>query len=309
MMRPLPVAEVFSRIELRALGWSDSAINRAVRSGRLIRLRRDQFAAVEANPRLAAIAAQRACGDSVISHRSGAMMHGTPLYAIAAFRPDLTVQPGQTGDVAHALLHRATLRKPDVVMIDGVPVTSPARTAIDLARHVPTVSAVVALDYLLHEQLTTWDELAQTAAECHNWPGIGAVRHALALADGRSESVLESISRLTIARLGLPKPRPQVRVYDEHGIFRGRTDFFWDDFDVFGEADGALKYEEEDTALLEEKERQEGIERLGLTAVRWGWSHATRNTDELRRRVLWGFERARYLKASGFPRRWSVSHD
>jgi hypothetical protein len=70
-----------------------------------------------------------------------------------------------------------------------------------------------------------------------------------------------------------------------------------------------LKYQDEDTALVEEKERQEGIERLGLTAVRWGWLHATRNTDELLRRVLWGFERARYLKASGFPRRWSASQD
>jgi hypothetical protein len=180
---------------------------------------------------------------------------------------------------------------------------------MDLARHLPTMSAVGALDFMLHNKLATLEELAEIAARCHNWPRIGAARHALALADERSESVLESISRLTIPRLGLPRPRPQVRIYDEHGVFRGRTDFYWDDFDVFGEADGAMKYADpdDDGVLLDEKVRQEGIERLGLTGVRWGWSQATRHTDELRRRVLWGFERARYLRASGFPRRWSVS--
>lgn len=47
-----------------------------------------------------------------------------------------------------------------------------------------------------------------------------------ALADGRSESVLESLSRAVMFEQGFPKPELQVRLVDSDGEF-GRGDFGW----------------------------------------------------------------------------------
>jgi hypothetical protein len=85
-------------------------------------------------------AAGRACGGSVISHRSAAVRHDLPLLDPPP-RPDLTVRPHCTRDVAAALLHRASLRDEDVVELDGVLVTSMPRTLVDLARSVSVPAA------------------------------------------------------------------------------------------------------------------------------------------------------------------------
>jgi hypothetical protein len=305
-MRPIPPIPVFSRADLRALGWSDSAIARAVGAGRLIRLRRDQFSLVASNPTLDAIAAARSCTGSVISIRSAALFYRVPLYECEPAVPDLTVQPRCTGDVAGALLHRATMRPEDIVELDGVPVTSAARTLFDLARHLPLYAGVVALDFALHEKLTSRAELDEMIELCGNWPKIRRARRALALADERTESVLESVSRLVMLRLNIPAPRPQARVYNAAGVFRGRVDFYWEEFGVFGEADGRLKYKGDDDSLIVEKDRQDELEDLGLVAVRWGWQHATRQVNVLARRLQHGFERGLRLRAAGSPRLWSA---
>ena len=239
----------------------------------------------------------------MISHRSAALMHGLSLLLPPPTRPDLTVQPRRTGDVQDALLHRATLRPQDVVLIDGAPVTSVARTVVDVARHVPTIAGVVTADEALHKELAAADEIAEVLAMCRSWPRIGRARTVVRLADGRSESPLESYSRLVILRLGLPSPRLQVAIYVD-GWFAGRVDFYWDDVGVAGEADGRSKYDGRQV-LTAEKVRQEQMEDPGVVFARWGWLE-TRQPQLLQRRLLRAFDRGRRRDRSGFPRQWSV---
>jgi hypothetical protein len=306
-MRICPPGPVFSRADARACGWSDAALTRAVRSGRVLRLRYDQFTQPEHrdDPRIKAAAAARACRGSVVSHRSAALFHELPLLRPAPSRPDLTISPRATGDVAGALLHRATLRADDVVDIGGVPVTSMPRTLIDLGRSMPTPAAVVAIDAAAHRGLVDATTLERAAHNCRNWPGICRAKRALAAADGRSESPLETVSRLIIAWLGLPTPGLQVPVHDDLGMFVGRPDFYWDGPGVAGEADGQNKYDSR-TALVEEKRRQERLEALGLIVVRWDWNEVTRYPHLLRDRIKSAFERGNNRDRSGFPRGWSV---
>src|SRR5438045_2248854 len=110
-MRSMPASGVLSRREALAAGWTDRALAYAVRSGRLIRIRRGVFAAPDrrTDPVIAAQAAARMCTGSVISHRSAALLHDLPVIGGAGL-PELTVRPDATGDVATARLHRATLR-------------------------------------------------------------------------------------------------------------------------------------------------------------------------------------------------------
>lgn len=307
-MRPLPTDDVFTRADARDLGWTDSAISRAVRSGRLVRLRRGHFAISSAQPPdpwAAARAAAMACGGSVISHRSAALAHGLPLLTPPPTRPDLTVQPRRTGDVAGALLHRAGMPSEDVVDVAGISVTSVARTLIDLGRTVSVAAAVVTIDAALQRGLTDKEELLGVLNRCSNWPRARRAASAVTLADGRAESPLESLSRLAMRHESLPAPQLQAVIRDEYGNFVARCDFYWDEYGVFGEADGRGKYDQR-SVLTAEKVRQEMLENLGLVGVRWGWHDVQYRRHLLGHRIRRGFERGQLRDASGFPRRWSV---
>jgi very-short-patch-repair endonuclease len=182
-----------------------------------------------------------------------------------------------------------------------VPRTGVERTIIDLAREHGTHAGVVAADGALHAGLTTADALSRAIARCRRWPGVRAARDALELADGRSESVLESRSRLALHRSGLPMPELQVAIGNEWGGFVARVDFYWDEFGVVGEADGDVKYDGTDPqTLLAEKKRQSRLEDLGLEVVRWN-SADLRNFDAVAARLRRAFGRR-----GARPRQWTV---
>jgi hypothetical protein len=297
--------EICTRAQARQRGWSDSALTRAVRSGRVVRVRHDQFVLGPMDVlghATSAAAASRACAGSVVSHESAAVIHGLPLIGGPPARPRLTVSPRRTGDVVGALLHRATLRPSDIVAVDGVWLTSPSRTLVDLARSLRPEQAVAATDAALNRGLTSLDDLEDTLRQCAGWPGSRRARGAMAQVDGLAESPLESISRLMMTRFELPVPQLQTRVGDATGLPVARLDFYWEDEGVAGEADGQLKYESR-SDLMQEKRRQEELETLGLVVVRWGWDDVTRRPELLTRRIEAALARGR---ARAFPRWWSV---
>lgn len=306
-MRSLPDTPVFSRSDARALGWSDSALTRAIAGGRLIPVRRGQLTRPgTVDQRIAALAAARDRAGSAISHRSALLMHGLPVVGRTPHRPEITVPPNGPGTALAAHLHRATVHPDDLVSIDGVPVLSVARTVVDVGRSSPTSTAVAAIDAALQRELATLDEIDAVVLRCWNWPGIRRALRALRLADGRAESALESVSRLVISWMRLPTPDLQTLVLDRYGHAAGRLDFYWDKVGVAGEADGRGKYDRRDV-LTAEKERQELLEDHSLVFVRWGWDEAVYRPHLLRSRLESGFKRGRARDRSGFPRQWSIS--
>jgi len=308
-MRELPTAPTFTRSELRRLGWSDSAISRAIGSRRLVRFGRGVFAdpvIASLTSTVGLIAATHAVGGSVISHRSALTVHDLPVVGPRPCRPELTVAPFGTAHAASGHVYRASLDVADVTVVDDVPVTSVARTLVDVGRHCPLRTAVCAVDAALHRELVSERELSDVLLRCYNWPGIRRAQRAVRLADGRSESPLESISRLAFPRLQIPAPRPQAVILDDRGWIVGRVDFYWDDLAIAGEADGRAKYADGDETLDAEKTRQERLEDLGLTVFRWGWTDATRAPWLIKQRFLRATQRAEALRRSGLRRNWSV---
>jgi hypothetical protein len=305
-------------------------VSRAIASGHLVRLRRgqlirrpaggdsplhttasqrdlDSFAARDREMIAQAIAASRACRGSVISHRSAALIHGFAVLADPHCVPTLTVAPRGAGNLAGAHLHRATIDEGDVTSSGDVRMTTAARTVVDLARAASTAAAVVCLDSALHQRALVPEEIDQVLLRCWNWPGIKRASRAVDLCDPRSESPLESVSRLVLRWLGLPAPALQSEIHDAKGRFIGRLDFYWNEFGVAGEADGAGKYELGPTTLLEEKRRQERLENLGLIVVRWGWADLTTRPSELRDRLRDAFSRGSLSDRSPLCRAWSVA--
>lgn len=98
----------------------------------------------------------------------------------------------------------------------------------------------------------------------------------MSFADGRAESVLESLSRVSISRAGLPMPELQVRFILPDGS-EARVDMYWERWRLVGECDGLGKYgaAEGEVAvrrrLRAEKARQNGLEALGNTVRSWLW--------------------------------------
>lgn len=303
--RTLPRSTVFTRDEARACGWSDQALSRAIRSGRLIRVRHGVLTAQpELSEHLSALGAVRACRGSVISHRSALLVHGLPVVGERPALPELTVPPRMIGRLANAHLHRATLFEQDVTCVDDVPLTTVARTVIDVARSRSTATGVAAIDAALHRRLATMAELDDVLLRCWNWPGIRRAQRTMRLVDGRAESPLESVSRLVLRSLRLAVPDIQPLLLDEYHHAVARLDFYWDEVGVAGEADGRSKYDER-PVLTAEKERQEVGEDLGVVFTRWGWYEVNR-PRLLRLKVERAFERGRLRDRSGFRREWSV---
>lgn len=204
------------------------------------------------------------------SHSTTAVLLGIPLIFIPD-TPCVTVQPWYSGEVPGVHLHRC-VRPRRLPAAGAVDHTGIERTAIDLAREHGIVAGVVTLDFALHHKLTTGVAVEAELLRCVRWPGVRQARQAASLADGRSESVLETCSRLKFAEFGLPAPELQVWIGNEWGGFLARVDFYWSEFGIVGEADGAEKYDGTDPEpLAREKIRQEHLTDTGLEIFRWGW--------------------------------------
>ncbi|GAB19538.1 hypothetical protein GOEFS_091_00300 [Gordonia effusa NBRC 100432] len=177
-------------------------------------------------------------------------------------------------------------RQPDLVALDDVvlPLTTPARTVIDIARRHARIPAIALGDAALFRGLCTVDDLHHELDLARGMTGINRARLAVDLMDGLAESVLETRSRIEILDLGLPKPVLQQQIYDEVERFVARVDFYWPDHRLIGEADGELKYENDPTAARREKARTDRLHELGFRVVRWGWATVNR-PDELRERI------------------------
>ena len=229
--------------------------------------------------------------DAALSAESAAIVSGLATYDIpAAVRVTQTRSQGfRTSDV-HVL--RAGLRLHDITVVDGVPVTSMARTVIDLGRRLPFGQALVTADAALRAG-TSRRQLQDVLRHQWTWP---MVRHAMPVmrwADGRSESALESWTRSRFIVLRLPMPQLQRNIFD-HGRWVARSDFLFEEYDVVGEADGRVKYLTDE--LWAEKQRQDDIEDAGYEVIRWIWRTAHAPDEDFAKRLLRKLDRGLKLK-------------
>jgi hypothetical protein len=206
----------------------------------------------------------------VVSRRSGALVHSLPLLGRPPREPELTRAPRSERDRSETSAVRvAPLPPEDVTEVNGIPVTSLARTACDVGRTRAFREGVVVADAVLRRQVPRNDLLA-AVRRCRSWPGGVRGVQVAELADGRADGPLESITRVAYADQGLPAPETQVEVWSPDGVFLGLVDFLWRQQRVVGEADGLGKYDAP-LALKKEKLREEGLRACGLEVVRHVW--------------------------------------
>ncbi len=122
------------------------------------------------------------------------------------------------------MVHRDALPPSDITTAQGCRVTTPLRTAWDLARRLDRTEAVVALDALARRGRF---DPAQLLARRATIPGSRHARRldeVVALAEPRAESPMESRLRLLLHDHGLPTPTVQFELYDRYGFVLARFD-------------------------------------------------------------------------------------
>ncbi len=272
---------------LAAEGMTRNELRRACRLGEWERIRHGAYLRAgerdeRDSHRLLIEATLAAAGsDCVVSHMSAAVLHGLPLVSEHLDRVWVT-RPrgghGRHGPVMH--VRRCPIDDDEIVLVAGIPVTSLRRTAVDLARVLSYEWGVIMCDAALARGVDSRD-LLQVAMRYRSWPGGRRAEQAASFADPRSGSPAESLSRVQMARLGLPTPVLQFPVTDA-GRLVATTDFGWETEGLVGEADGKVKYgtllkpgQQAIDALMAEKRREERIRGAGFWVVRWGWAEAS----------------------------------
>jgi hypothetical protein len=149
----------------------------------------------------------------------------------------------------------------EVWVVGGVRVTSPVRTACDLACRRGRRQALAVLDAFMHHCGLTHADYHAMLPRFRGRRGCTQLRELIQYADGRSESIRESWVRMEIIDAGIPLPEPQVWVRVP-GLGRVRLDFAYRGRKVTVEYDGDEHHSEEPDAAHDE-ERRAALRALG----------------------------------------------
>jgi very-short-patch-repair endonuclease len=251
-----------SRDQLLAAAIKPSAIDRRLRNGGLERVFRAVFALPNTAdlPLAVETAAVLACGAAtVLSHHSAATLwHLRPGVA----RPVHVTIPGKRGCPAPAgvKVHRSiTLTPADVRVYEGLPITSPARTLLDVAATLTERDVERLLDEARFAlRIVSLAEVRDVLARAGGHPGRARLERVANnfTRSTRTESPPEEKLLAMIRAAGLPEPRLQVSLLDY------RIDFFWPDLrlavevDAYGTHGSPARFEADrrrDARLLSEK--------------------------------------------------------
>ena len=211
--------------------------------------------------------------DSVVAGVSAAVLHGATFFdhgtTVELIRPP-TGQARRYNDVR---VHRTELHPADVVVVDGMPVTSPVKTAFDLGRRAPAWLALAHLDDLTRATDLDHMELWRFVSAHPAVRNIRQLRGLVPWIDAGAESSGESWTRHLILADGLPRPETQVKVYDDQGTIVAKLDLAYRREKIGVEFDGFDHH-------YSDEQRRSNADRDRRTAG-LGWHTERRNSVQL----------------------------
>ncbi|WP_374009969.1 DUF559 domain-containing protein [Leifsonia sp. LS-T14] len=201
------------------------------------------------------------------SHTTAAQLYGAPL----PFRLDtdtihVTVTaPSRAPQISGVIGHVA--RRAHTTLRNGLPLTSPAATWLDLAATLRRHELVAVGDYLLAQGLTTAEELAEALDDALGRRGVAAARLALPLLREGSESPAESALRVVLHDAGVVPPCLNYRIHSREGTFVARVDMAYPDQRLVIEYEGDHHRIDRDQ-WHKDIRRQARLEDLGWRVIR-----------------------------------------
>ncbi len=227
----------------------------------------------------------------VFSHDSAAALWRLPFIDSPSARLHV-VSPPAAGGRSNSTIARHTVGIPEtVVEIDGIAVTSLARTVVDLAATRAMPAAVSFADAALRRTLhpragvpatgLTTNDLRRELNGLARAHGSAKARRVVEFADGRADRPGESISRVSMRTARITPPEIQVALAGASGRM-WTVDFFWRIFNMIGEFDGKAKYSDPtylngrtaEQAVYDEKVREDDLRAANHGFTRWPWATA-----------------------------------
>lgn len=225
----------------------------------------------------------------MVSHRDAAGLYGVR----PANHRDIDVTlPRSRTPLAGVCLHRAALPPHDVTRMDGIPVTTLARTLVDLADVVPPHQLRRALHEAERVHRNDVREIERIMERTRTRPGGGHAPLRAALADARAHGVrrtrsdLEEIFYGLTERFGIPRPRMNRIVHD------CEVDVWWPAERVAVEVDG---WQSHGTRQAFQRDREKGNQLAlhGILLLRFTHRDVTRQPERVAREVAAALARRR----------------
>ncbi|HTY33177.1 hypothetical protein [Mycobacterium sp.] len=189
------------------------------------------------------------------------------------------------------IVRNETLAADEVTAIKRLPVTSVARTAFDLGRHLPRGPALARLDALMRAKPFSFEDVSILAKRYKGARGLRRLTDVLPLVDGGAASPRESWLRLLLIDAGLPKPTTQIPVNDGWRLV-GLLDMGWEDYMVALEYDGD-QHRTDRRQFVKDIDRLAKFADLGWTVIRVVAEH---RPDEIVRRAREALVRRGYRR-------------
>jgi very-short-patch-repair endonuclease len=268
---------VVTRAQLIEVGLSDQAIGRRVEDGRLWRVHQGVYAV--GRPTLTLFgrfsAAVLSCGPgAALSHLAAGVLLG--LLGERGLRIDVTV-PGSGGRRRRGavIIHRGPLPDTDVTIKHGIPVTTPARTLIDLADLLPRRRLERALDEAAYLRLDVTDLQPRPGRRGSGTLAELVRRHEAGTTRTRSDLEERMLRLLRRFRLPTPEVNSSIEGYV--------ADFVWRQERLIVETDGWAAH---GTRHAFERDRRRDADLLAA-----GWRVLRVSNDRLEREPEWVAER------------------
>jgi hypothetical protein len=268
---------VVARRQLAALGLTPQHIAYRIDIGRLVRIYRGVYAV--GHPRLTRegrwMGAVLTCGPQAVLSHADAAAHWELMPGRGVLIDVTTpVRSGRQPDRRRIRLHRiGTLTSHEVTVHDAIPVTTPARTLLDLAsvlRPRQLEDAIAQADRLARFDLVAVRRVLDAHPRQHGAPALRGLLDRLAGTEvAATRSALEVATLQLCDDYGLPAPLANVQI-------AGFTvDFHWPGTNLIVETDG-FAYHRMPTAFESDRDRDQVLMLAGYRVARFTYNQLTR---------------------------------
>ena len=208
------------------------------------------------------------------SHRAAALLW--ELDGVSSAPIEMTTTGRQRANQGVVIHHVRSLAREDLAVRAGIPVTSVARTIVDLASVAEQGALELALESALRRGSTSEDRIRrQLERSPTTSKGKGTLRSLLGVRAVATESALETLVWRAFLDYGVPLPVPQYEVLGPSGDFVGRVDFAFVLERVAIEADGYGFHSKPDD-WRHDRARQNALMKIGWIVYRVTWEDVTR---------------------------------
>jgi very-short-patch-repair endonuclease len=274
---------VVSREQLVAAGVGRGAIARGIEAGRLRPVFRGVYAVGHVALRREGwwMAALLACSDgAALSHRTAGTIWAVLTGPIVPI--DVTTSTDHGRKHARITTHRARLHALDALVIDGLRVTTPSRTIVDLATRLEGRALRDAVERA--QDLRRFDphDIRDTLARAPRRPGTRRLEDLITVMAPDKDNARSHLERMFLAltrKARLPKPASNLEI-------AGRSrDFAWPDQRLVVETDG-YRYHSSRQAKRSDNRRDRQLTAQGWRPVRFTYEEIAFEPAEVAKELV-----------------------